>query len=449
MDSFQYHSTTTNIYFVLADITDLKVDVIINFVTRNLSYQSRLNDAIMEKGGKTVEQLLKHKWNISRASYFTIIITPGGNLPCKKIMHTVLIDEKPSNQGYFDAIKEKFSMCLEKAEQEQFQSVAFPIIYPNSIEHVFCKSLDTVLSSYKQVIPKEIYFVCKEKSKFEMLRSKLGSKVSSIPRPRIFYDGPSQRQNLGATSSAFSETSFERDRFQNNLSKTSPEHETMWQAEAAAAEPTPMEIETADPTDSNDSCPICLCDFTNRETLKKCGHSFCSACIKQSFDSVGPSCPICQTVYGKVIGLQPPGTMTVYKEGYSLPGFPNCEMYVLNYKIPSGVQEKNHPNPGNRYHGTKREAYLPANHEGETVLKMLQKAFQQKLIFTVGTSRTTNKSDSVTWNDIHHKTSITGGAFNFGYPDDNYLNRVMAELEAKGIDAKSVADEKIMNFLVS
>lgn len=75
------------------------------------------------------------------------------------------------------------------------------------------------------------------------------------------------------------------------------------------------------------------------------------------------------------------------------------------------VIQKGHPNPGKRFYGTSRTAYLPANKEGETVLKMLQKAFLQKLIFTVGTSKTTNMQDTVTWNDIHHKTSRYGGPF--------------------------------------
>lgn len=68
-----------------------------------------------------------------------------------------------------------------------------------------------------------------------------------------------------------------------------------------------------------------------------------------------------------------------------------------------------HPNPGKRYHGATRTAYLPNNPEGNQVLRLLQRAFHQKLIFTVGTSRTTGANDAVTWNDIHHKTNTHGG----------------------------------------
>lgn len=71
--------------------------------------------------------------------------------------------------------------------------------------------------------------------------------------------------------------------------------------------------------------------------------------------------------------------------------------------------QKEHPKPGGHYSGITRMAYLPDNEEGNDVLKLLEKAFDQKLIFTVGTSRTTGRDNQVTWNDIHHKTSISGG----------------------------------------
>jgi len=42
----------------------------------------------------------------------------------------------------------------------------------------------------------------------------------------------------------------------------------------------------------------------------------------------------------------------------------------------------------------------------------------------VGRSVTTGLDNQVVWNGIHHKTSMSGGAANFGYPDPTYFNRV-------------------------
>ena len=67
-----------------------------------------------------------------------------------------------------------------------------------------------------------------------------------------------------------------------------------------------------------------------------------------------------------------------------------------------------HPNPGQRYHGTHRSAYLPNNAEGNEICQMLRRAFDAGLIFTVGRSNTTGYDNAVIWNDIHHKTTISG-----------------------------------------
>uniref|UniRef100_A0A8C6E6C7 E3 ubiquitin-protein ligase n=1 Tax=Moschus moschiferus TaxID=68415 RepID=A0A8C6E6C7_MOSMO len=106
----------------------------------------------------------------------------------------------------------------------------------------------------------------------------------------------------------------------------------------------------------------------------------------------------------------------------------------LHDAVDSRLQMKKHPNPGKRFSGIQRTAYLPDNKEGNEVLDLLCRAFDQKLIFTVGESRTSGVSDVITWNDIHHKTSRTGGPERYGYPDPNYLKRVKQELKDKGIE---------------
>lgn len=117
-----------------------------------------------------------------------------------------------------------------------------------------------------------------------------------------------------------------------------------------------------------------------------------------------------------------------------LPGYEHYGTIEIRYDMKDGIQKEEHPNPGKVYRGTHRIAYLPDNTEGRKILDLLQVAFKQRLIFTIGYSRVLGISDVVTWNDIHHKTSQYGGPENFGYPDPNYLKRVKEELKAKGIE---------------
>lgn len=243
----------------------------------------------------------------------------------------------------------------------------------------------------------------------------------------------------------------------------------------------------------DEKCPICLDMFTDKTQLK-CKHEFCKTCLKEAVKAQGTICPVCKDVFGVIEGDQPEGRMDVMKDRRQLPGFQSSGTIVITYSIPSGVQtvcalsltpgdsfgtcvpwqlifkplfnlQEKHPHPGKRFGGATRTAYLPDNEEGRAVLKLLQKAFKQKLIFTVGTSRTSGVEDQVTWNDIHHKTSTHGGPlrsvslsrvivnmnyilmlclpFNkhfdsmlfhsYGYPDPDYLSRVKDELKSKGI----------------
>jgi deltex-like protein len=81
----------------------------------------------------------------------------------------------------------------------------------------------------------------------------------------------------------------------------------------------------------------------------------------------------------------------------------------ITYTIPSGIQGPLNPQPGQPYTGTVRRAYLPNNKEGRQIFELLQRAFNDQHIFTIGQSTTTGQDNVVTWNDIHHKTRIDGG----------------------------------------
>ena len=53
---------------------------------------------------------------------------------------------------------------------------------------------------------------------------------------------------------------------------------------------------------------------------------------------------------------------------FSLPGYEGCRTIQITYDIPDGTQGQNHPNPGKRYKGGTRVAYLPDSPEGQEVL---------------------------------------------------------------------------------
>ncbi|XP_021361223.1 uncharacterized protein LOC110455419 isoform X1 [Mizuhopecten yessoensis] len=194
-----------------------------------------------------------------------------------------------------------------------------------------------------------------------------------------------------------------------------------------------VEGATAAESEEDVTCVICMDTITDQKKLS-CGHVFCGDCIMQSM-AHKPACPVCGKIFGELEGDQPTdGTMTVTRNTHhSLPSYEAYGIIEIKYKFQDGIQQENHPQPGKPYKGTERRAFLPDNREGQKVLRLLQKAFDSRLTFTIGSSRTTGQEDVVTWNDIHHKTKRDGGAAKFGYPDPTYLSRVQDELAAKGI----------------
>ncbi|XP_038071142.1 probable E3 ubiquitin-protein ligase DTX3 [Patiria miniata] len=181
-------------------------------------------------------------------------------------------------------------------------------------------------------------------------------------------------------------------------------------------------------------CPICLAEITGDEVvLDKCKHRFCKSCIARALKS-NYRCPVCRKECGEPRGNQPNGTMKSETASYfHLPGYPDDNVITIRYNIPSGMQTADHPNPGSHFTGITRTAFLPDNQEGKEVLRLLEIAFEARLVFTVGRSVTSGQENIVTWNDIHHKTNMSGGPTRYGYPDPDYLKRVKEDLAAKGI----------------
>ncbi|XP_065196518.1 probable E3 ubiquitin-protein ligase DTX2 [Sycon ciliatum] len=204
---------------------------------------------------------------------------------------------------------------------------------------------------------------------------------------------------------------------------------------------------------STEECSICLTSLVESSSydeestpnavveLLRCHHLFHFLCLKtfcehKQEQASGFACPVCKTIHGVHTGTQPPGTMSVqYEQSHHCAGYEDDGLIIIKYAIPSGVQGPEHPNPGNRYstHGFPRVCFLPHNADGEKILKLLRVAWERRLIFTVGTSSTSGAKDTVTWNEIHHKTEYSGNGSGHGYPDASYFHNVTAELAAQGV----------------
>lgn len=94
-------------------------------------------------------------------------------------------------------------------------------------------------------------------------------------------------------------------------------------------------VESSD--DKTATCIICLDDVKDGMKLD-CNHEFCKSCLTQSFTKHKKACPVCGKIFGEITGNQPPGVISVEKEGRSLPGYENCGTIIVKYNFKSGIQ---------------------------------------------------------------------------------------------------------------
>uniref|UniRef100_A0A667WV22 E3 ubiquitin-protein ligase n=1 Tax=Myripristis murdjan TaxID=586833 RepID=A0A667WV22_9TELE len=182
--------------------------------------------------------------------------------------------------------------------------------------------------------------------------------------------------------------------------------------------------------------------------LAQCGHQYHLQCLVAMYNNGNKDgslqCPTCKTIYGVKTGNQPAGKMEYHIIPHSLPGHPDCKTIRIIYNIPPGIQGPEHPNPGKPFtaRGFPRHCYLPDSEKGRKVLRLLLVAWDRRLIFSVGTSSTTGESDTVIWNEVHHKTEFGSNLTGHGFPDPGHLDNVLEELRAQGITEDDGLTEK-------
>ncbi|PFX14660.1 uncharacterized protein LOC111344502 [Stylophora pistillata] len=200
----------------------------------------------------------------------------------------------------------------------------------------------------------------------------------------------------------------------------------------AGSDPAPSFAPNENPKMISQDCTTCLNQDRNPVYGSACGHYFCKNCIGSVIEKLG-FCPQCKQE--KLFpGNQPVGYMTWRTElRKSLPGYETSGTIVVTFNFNGGIQGAEHPNPGERFGGFFCTAYLPHTITGLEVCNLLRRAFNGRLIFTIGKCPATGEDNKIVWNGIELKTGRTGGPANYSYPDLSYLDRVKKELADKGI----------------
>ncbi|PVX52328.1 O-acetyl-ADP-ribose deacetylase (regulator of RNase III) [Balneicella halophila] len=155
-----------------SDITQLQVDAIVNAANSSLLGGGGVDGAIHRAGGPAILAECKEKGGCPTGE---AVITTAGNLPAKKVIHTVGPIWKGGHQNEKELLAECYKNSLELAENHQLKSIAFPNIstgvygFPKSLAAPI--AIDTVNDYFNenpQSIIEDVYFICFDDENYKL-----------------------------------------------------------------------------------------------------------------------------------------------------------------------------------------------------------------------------------------------------------------------------------------
>ena len=168
-----------NIEIIRGDITKQRVDAIVNAANPSLMGGGGVDGAIHRAGGPAIlEECRKIVSKQGSCPAGEAVITTGGNLPAKFVIHTV----GPVWSGGKNSEPEKLSNCyrnsLRLAVENNLETIAFPNIstgiygYPK--KEAAQLAITTVTGHFKSDhFITRVYFVCFDEENFQLYRSLL------------------------------------------------------------------------------------------------------------------------------------------------------------------------------------------------------------------------------------------------------------------------------------
>ena len=122
IDEFSF-SNKKKITIVQGDITERKVDVIVNAANSNLKHGGGVAGAIVRKGGRIIQI---ESDRIGFVPVGNSVITCSGNLPCSAIIHTV--GPRMGEGDEDNKLSQSIFNTLQLATKKEFKTISIPAI---------------------------------------------------------------------------------------------------------------------------------------------------------------------------------------------------------------------------------------------------------------------------------------------------------------------------------
>lgn len=159
---------------VEGDITKQRVDAIVNAANSSLMGGGGVDGAIHRAGGPAIlEECRRIVKRIGRLPPGKAVLTTGGNLPARYVIHTVGPIWKGGRAGEEAALASCYRECLRIARERGLRSVAFPSISTGAYGYPMGEAARVALRTVAEVLEKgdgveEVIFVLWGREAFEI-----------------------------------------------------------------------------------------------------------------------------------------------------------------------------------------------------------------------------------------------------------------------------------------
>jgi O-acetyl-ADP-ribose deacetylase (regulator of RNase III) len=163
------------IELIQGDITKIKADAIVNAANSSLLGGGGVDGAIHRAGGKAIlEECQQIRNRQGRCKTGEAVITTAGNLPAKKVIHTV----GPVYQAGTEYEQQLLSNCYQNslllAKEHNLQTVAFPNISTGIYKFPKDLAAEIAISTVREnPIVQKVIFVCFDEENYALYQQLL------------------------------------------------------------------------------------------------------------------------------------------------------------------------------------------------------------------------------------------------------------------------------------
>lgn len=154
--------TNSKIEIIKADITQLKVDAIVNAANNSLMGGGGVDGAIHKAAGKELTEACRL---LNRCATGNSKITKGFNLPAAYVIHTVGPVWNNGTNKEAELLTSCYRTALQLAADNKLKTIAFPSISTGAYRFPFEKAAEIAYASTMEFLLNEtfidkVYFVC-------------------------------------------------------------------------------------------------------------------------------------------------------------------------------------------------------------------------------------------------------------------------------------------------